>query len=152
MTDKYQNIDINEILEPIDIDLDKLFSLSYTFDNLKSFMKHIIKNQQTIADKINELERKASQQKEDNKKYQMFQNNIDRRLKSIEIGTSKAKKEMLNIKSKHDEGSKKNLTEKKDVTDGGKGEKKEGKEGDNLEENLDNKNIEEKKNIKEKIS
>ena len=150
MTDKYQNIDINEILEPIDIDLDKLFSLSYTFDNLKSFMKHIIKNQQTIADKINELERKASQQKEDNKKYQMFQNNIDRRLKSIEIGTSKAKKEMLNIKSKHDEGSKKILTEKKDVTDGSKGEKKEGKEGDNLEENLDNKNIEEKKILKKK--
>ena len=39
MTEEEQNPNINNILEPIDIDLDKLFSLSYTFDNLKSFMK-----------------------------------------------------------------------------------------------------------------
>ena len=59
MTDRSQNYNINDFLEPVDIDLDKLFSLSYTFDNLKAFMKHMINNQKTIADKINELEKKT---------------------------------------------------------------------------------------------
>ena len=41
MTEGTQNYNINDILKPIDIDFDKLFSLSYTFDNLKSFMKNM---------------------------------------------------------------------------------------------------------------
>ena len=121
MTDKNQNFNINDILEPVDIDLDKLFSLSYTFDNLKSFMKHIIKNQQTIAEKINDLERKTTQQKEENKKYLQFQINIERKLKTIEIGNIKSKKEIHNLKLKQEEeGGRTKRSENredKDVTD-----------------------------------
>ena len=91
MTEEGQNFNINNLLEPVDIDLDKLFSLSYTFDNLKSFMKHMIKNQQTIAEKINELEKKSNQQKEESKKYQNFQINIEKKIKNIEINNAKAK-------------------------------------------------------------
>ena len=54
-----QEFDINNLLEPINIDFDKLFSLSYTFDNLKAFMKNILKNQQIIAEKINKLEKRS---------------------------------------------------------------------------------------------
>ena len=125
MTENNPNYNINEVLQPIDIDLDKLFSLSYTFDNLKSFMKNIIKNQQIIADKINELENKSTQQKEENKKYQYYQNNFERRLKSIEINNAKAKKEMQNAKAKKEEESMKNENaENKDVTEGDKEKEK----------------------------
>ena len=124
MTENNTNFNINDILQPIDIDLDKLFSLSYTFDNLKSFMKNIIKNQQIIADKINELENKSTQQKEENKKYQHYQNNFERRLKAIEINNAKAKKEMKNAKAKKEEESMKNENvENKDVTDADNNEK-----------------------------
>ena len=119
MTDINQNYNINDFLEPVNIDLDKLFSLSYTFDNLKAFMQHMINNQKKIADKINELEKNAHQQKEDNKKNQQYQINIERRLKLIEVNTSKAKKEMQNIKKKQEEEQKKKETDnkEKDVTD-----------------------------------
>ena len=153
MTDKNKNFNINNMLEPIDIDLDKLFSLSYTFDNLKSFMKHIIKNQQTIADKINDLEKKSSIQKEESKKNQQFIFNIDRRIKSIEIGNAKSKKE---IKLKQEEeGDKTKRSEKKDkdgkdVTD--KEPKKEKKESnaDNINKELELKRVSDKKLTKNK--
>ena len=121
MTEGTQNYNINDILKPIDIDFDKLFSLSYTFDNLKSFMKNMLKNQQIMADKINELEKNSSQQKEENKKALQFQINMDRRLKTIEITNAKNKKEMQNLKIKHDEEQKKEnekvSIDNKDVTD-----------------------------------
>ena len=123
MAEEGQNFNINNLLEPVDIDLDKLFSLSYTFDNLKSFMKHMIKNQQTIAEKINELEKKSNQQKEESKKYQNFQINIEKKIKNIEINNAKAKKEMPNFKTKQEEVNKTKKTETKDVTD--KNEKEE---------------------------
>ena len=153
MTDKNQNFNINNMLEPIDIDLDKLFSLSYTFDNLKSFMKHIIKNQQTIADKINDLEKKSSAQKEESKKNQQFIFNIERRIKSIEIGNAKSKKE-LKLKQE-EEGDKTKKSEKKDkdgkdVTD--KETKKEKKESnaDNINKELELKRVSDKKLTKNK--
>ena len=125
MTENNPNYNINDVLQPIDIDLDKLFSLSYTFDNLKSFMKNIIKNQQIIADKINELEKKSTQQKEENKKYQYYQNNFEKRLKSIEINNAKVKKEMQNAKAKKEEETMKNENiESKDVTEGDKEKEK----------------------------
>ena len=94
MTEEEQNPNINTILEPIDIDLDKLFSLSYTFDNLKSFMKNILKNQQIIADKIKDLEKKSSTQNEENKKFHIFQIKIDKKLKVVENNVNKTKKAM----------------------------------------------------------
>ena len=129
MTEGTQNYNINDILQPINIDFDKLFSLSYTFDNLKSFMKNMLKNQQIMAEKINQLEKNSLQQKEENKKTQQFQTNIDRKLKSIEISNAKAKKEMQNIKLKHYEEQ--NITkrkENKDVTDNEEKEIKKDKE------------------------
>ena len=121
MVDKipnYPNYNINNFLEPINIDLNKLFSLSYTFDNLKAFMKHMIKNQQIIADKINELEKKSNLQKEENKKREQYQNNMERRVKMLEIVNAKAKKEMKNLKlNKEEEEKIAKKSENKDVTD-----------------------------------
>ena len=159
MTDLNQNYDLNNMLEPFDIDLDKLFSLSYTFDNLKSFMKHIINNQQIIADRINELEKRSSQQKEENKKNQLFQNNIDRRLKTIEIGTAKTKKEMQNMKQKQEDQAKSKKNIQKDVTDEADADKKKedkdnkvGKEGEEEKEKEEKVNKLSDKRIKYKLS
>ena len=94
-----QDININNLLEPINIDFDKLFSLSYTFDNLKTFMKNILKNQQIIADKINDLEKKSLNQNDENKKAHIFQVKIDKRVKTVENNVSKNKKVLDNLKS-----------------------------------------------------
>ena len=151
MTDLKQNFDLNNMLEPFDIDLDKLFSLSYTFDNLKSFMKHMINNQQIIADKINELEKRSLQQKEDNKKNQLFQNNIDRRLKTIEIGTAKTKKEMQSMKLKQDDQTKSKKSIKKDVTDETDADKKKG-DKDTKGDKEDKQDKEDKEDKEEKVN
>ena len=118
MSEENQETDINKILEPVDIDLDKLFSLSYTFDNLKSFMKNIIKNQQIIADKINELEKKSVLQNDENKRFHIFQSKIDKKLKIVENNVNKNKKALENIKSnvKEEEPGLK-VIEEKDVTE-----------------------------------
>ena len=150
MTEKNQNYNINDLLEPVDIDLDKLFSLSYTFDNLKSFMKHMIKNQQTIAEKINELEKKTNLQKEENKKYQNFQMNIEKKMKSIEINNAKAKKEMQNLKSKQEEENKAKKLENKDVTDKNENEEEEEKKHIKKISNADSVNNELFKRVSEK--
>ena len=94
-----QDFNINNLLEPINIDFDKLFSLSYTFDNLKTFMKNILKNQQIIADKINDLEKKSLNQNDENKKAHIFQVKIDKRVKTVENNVSKNKKILDNLKS-----------------------------------------------------
>jgi len=92
-----QDFNINNLLEPINIDFDKLFSLSYTFDNLKTFMKNILKNQQIIADKINDLEKKSLNQNDENKKAHIFQVKIDKRVKTVENNVSKNKKVLDNL-------------------------------------------------------
>ena len=56
-------------LEQIDVDIDKLFSLSYTFDNLKLFMNTLLENQNIMSSKINELERNLKEQKEQSQNY-----------------------------------------------------------------------------------
>ena len=101
-----KNINIQEFLEPIDIDLDKLFSLSYTFDNLKLFMKNIIKNQQVIADKLNEIQNSPTSTsaspemaKKSSNQPQDFQKYVEHRLKSIENSINKNKKEIQNLKN-----------------------------------------------------
>ena len=118
MTEINPELNINSLLEPIDIDLDKLFSLSYTFDNLKSFMKNIIKNQQIIADKITDLQKKAILQNDENKLFHIFQSRTDKKLKIIEKNVNKNKNNIENIKSstKNEENDTKKL-EEKDVTE-----------------------------------
>ena len=120
MTEDNQNLEANNILEPIDIDLDKLFSLSYTFDNLKSFMKNIIKNQQILADKINELEGKSTSQIDENKRFHLFHAKVDKRLKLMENNANNTKKDIENIKKNLKEGGnfvKSNEDKEKDVTE-----------------------------------
>ena len=113
-----QEFDINNLLEPINIDFDKLFSLSYTFDNLKAFMKNILKNQQIIAEKINELEKRSSTQNDENKKYHIFQAKIDKRVKTVENNVGKNKKAIENLKSNIKEGDQAiKEIEEKDVTE-----------------------------------
>ena len=125
MTEEEQNPNINTILEPIDIDLDKLFSLSYTFDNLKSFMKNILKNQQIIADKIKDLEKKSSTQNEENKKFHIFQIKIDKKLKVVENNVNKTKKAIENVKTKlKEEDTGANVIDEKDVTESDEKEEK----------------------------
>ena len=77
------------ILEPINVDLNKLFSLSYTFENLKSFMSSLSKNQSLMSDKINELETKLVAQKEINNKYQKSFNNLNKKLQTLEANLMK---------------------------------------------------------------
>ena len=54
-------------LEPLDVDFNKLFSLSYTFDNLKLIMNTLLENQNIMYSKIKDLEANISAEKEDSK-------------------------------------------------------------------------------------
>ena len=54
-------------LKEIDIDINQLFSLSYTFDNLKLIMNTLIENQNIMTKKINDLENNLKEQKEQSK-------------------------------------------------------------------------------------
>ena len=54
-------------LEQIDVDINKLFSLSYTFDNLKLIMNTLLENQNIMSKKINELEKELKEQKDQSK-------------------------------------------------------------------------------------
>lgn len=95
------------ILQQVNIDLNKLFSLSYTFDNLKSFISSISKNQSLMSEKINELEDKLKQQVDINKKYQENIMKIDKKLVSIESKITKSfkkeKKQKLPLYNKNKE-------------------------------------------------
>ena len=118
MTEESPELDVNKLLEPIDIDLDKLFSLSYTFDNLKSFMKNIIKNQKIIADKINNLEKKSTFQNDENKRFYIFQAKLDKRVKNVENNVNKNLKAIDNLTSNTNGDN--NIikeTDEKDVTE-----------------------------------
>ena len=132
MTEESPELDVNKLLEPIDIDLDKLFSLSYTFDNLKSFMKNIIKNQKIIADKINNLEKKSTFQNDENKRFYIFQAKLDKRVKNVENNVNKNKKAIDNLTS-NTNGDNNIIKEtgEKDVT--------ESEDRENLENKLGNK-------------
>ena len=54
-------------LIPLDVDINKLFSLTYTFDNLKLFMNTLLENQNIMYSKIKDLETIISAEKEDSK-------------------------------------------------------------------------------------
>ena len=43
-------------LEKTDIDLNALFNLSYSFENLKGLLTAVLKNQDTLAEKVKNLE------------------------------------------------------------------------------------------------
>ena len=54
-------------LIPLDVDINKLFSLTYTFDNLKLLMNTLLENQNIMYSKIKDLETIISAEKEDSK-------------------------------------------------------------------------------------
>ena len=79
---------------------------------------HIIKNQQIIANKINDLEKKSAFQNDEGKGFHIFQAKIDKRLKIVETNVNKNKKALENLKLnlKEGEGNIK-IIEEKDVTE-----------------------------------
>ena len=91
MSDKIKDL----ALEPINIDLNKLFSLS--FDNLKSFMTSLLDNQKVMTNKINELNKKIKNEIEQNKKFHAFLINIDKKQKTTNNTLNKLKKDFTSI-------------------------------------------------------
>ena len=83
------------ILDPINIDLNKLFSLSYTFENLRIFMSSLLKNQSLMTNKINELQNKLKQQIDITKNNVEKHTYYERKLQSLEAFIIK-----INIKEK----------------------------------------------------
>ena len=79
-------------LEQIEVDFNKLFSLSYTFDNLKLIMNTLLENQNIMSTKINELE-KIIKEQNDQSKNQI--NILEKKIKALSI-----KKEQSQIKNK----------------------------------------------------
>ena len=51
-------------LEKTDIDLNALFNLSYSFDNLKGLLTAVLKNQDTLADKLKNIEEQGKKNTE----------------------------------------------------------------------------------------
>ena len=99
---------LDDIIKPINIDLNKLFSLSYTFDNLKSFMSQLLNNQRIMAKRIEELD----------------SNNIDLRIKNLELDISKFRKEILAMKQNNQLENSQNLSIKLDTNKNIRNEKR----------------------------
>ena len=135
------------ILEQINLDLNKLFSLSYTFDNLKSFISSLSKNQSLMTEKINELEDKLKQQNDINKKYQDNIMNIDKKLVSIESKIAKSFKKEKQPKIQAHNKTKEN---EKEIPNNINKEEKEEKEEKEI--NTDEKIIEKEREISKDIS
>ena len=77
--------------QPINVDIDKLFSLSYTFDNLKLFMNTLLENQNIMSSKINELEKMLKEEKDQSK------NNLNILEKKLKTMVLTMKKEPVKI-------------------------------------------------------
>lgn len=151
MSDKIENKPL--ILESIDIDLNKLFSLSYTFDNLKSFMSSLSKNQSLMTDKINELENNLKQQKDLNNKYHTSFINFNRKLKSLESTIIKALKKDNKLNIIPSKKEKQNIleikNEQKKEEDKSKTIVKDKKDENNLYEIKEKKELDKQRNISE---
>ena len=86
------------ILETNNIDLNRLISFSYTFENLKKFMSSIKNNQTLMSNKINELENQLKLQTDINTKYQMNLLNLDKKALSLESNLNKIIKKEKKVK------------------------------------------------------
>jgi hypothetical protein len=124
-------------LIPIDVDINQLFSLSYTFDNLKLIMNTLLQNQNIIYDKIKDLETNFSTQNEDTKTRI---NQIEKKIRNVTI--RKDYFQMKKIKEKNYENNNNinlnnsglNSIQDKNINDDIKD-----KENEKKEENKDNK-------------
>ena len=126
------------VLEKIDVDFNKLFSLSYTFDNLKLIMKTLLENQNIMSSKINELEKTLHEHKEQSNNHI---NSLEKKIKSISN-----KKDISHIKTKQ-----KIIIEKEKIFEKEKiiEKNKENKENKENKDNKDNKENEDNKDNKE---
>ena len=104
-------------LEKTDIDLNALFNLSYSFDNLKGLLTAVLKNQDTLADKIKNIEEQGK------KNTEIINKTIinEKRVKHIDVIKSKDKEETSSNKDL-DENQ---LAKKSKVTDSKEGKKEE---------------------------
>ena len=147
-------------LVPLDVDINKLFSLSYTFDNLKLIMNTLLENQNIMYSKIKDLEAKISAEKEDSKTRM---NLLEKKIRTINL-----KKEYTQIKKvtyennnsgiklsgpdsiqeKEEKIEDKDQEKKEEKQE--KGEKEESKEKDEKEENKDSKEKESSISFKKK--
>ena len=144
---------LKEILKPNNIDINDLFSFTYTFENLKTFADKIITNQQAIVKKFDEIEKLFNAQKDENKKLESSQNKIDVRLKNLEIGNSKFRKEVLSmIKTKDQSVPQKKQKPSQDIEKEKEKEKeKDKKEQKKEDENQKDSNIKLEKKSSEKL-
>ena len=73
----------------VDIDLDSLFKLSYSFDALKLMLGNMGKNQTAMVDKINELDEELKKMKKKNEELEKAvtqnQSITDKKFKSFEV-------------------------------------------------------------------
>ena len=91
-------------LEKTDIDLNALFNLSYSFENLKGLLTAVLKNQDTLAEKVKNLEEQGQ------KNTEIINKTIinEKRIRHIDMGKSKDHVDTsLNKESEGNEISKK---------------------------------------------
>ena len=118
-------------LIPLDVDINKIFSLSYTFDNLKLIMNTLLENQNIIYSKIKDLETNISTEKEDSKTRI---NLLEKKLKTLTlkkeyIPTKKTyENNNTSIKLSGEESKLEKETEKKEEKEENKESKEKGKD------------------------
>ena len=97
----------------VDIDLNSLFNLSYSFDALKLMLGNIGKNQTAMVDKINELDEELKKMKKKNEELEKAvtqnQSITDKKFKSFEVVITNMRKG----KDKKAEKTKESKEEKK---------------------------------------
>ena len=130
-------------LEQIDVDINKLFSLSYTFDNLKLIMNTLLENQNIMSAKINELEKNLLNQKEQSK------NQINSLEKKIKILSFKKEGQGKN-KNVYDFSPNKITIEKEKILEKIIEKEKENKDIPPKKDEISTKNIVEENKEKEK--
>ena len=138
-------------LNQIDLDINNLFSLSYTFDNLKLFMKTLLENQNIMSSKLNELEKSLNEQKEKSKKELTT---LEKKIKTISIkkDITQTKKIIIEketfIKNKERKSLKDNKNNKNDDNKNNDNNKNDDKNDNN---NIIINNVDENKKKKETI-
>ena len=104
-------------LEKTDIDLNALFNLSYSFENLKGLLTAVLKNQDTLAEKVKNLEEQGQ------KNTDIINKTIinEKRIKHIDVIKSKDQEDT----SSNKELDSNQLAKKSKVTDSKEGKKEE---------------------------
>ena len=115
-------------LEKTDIDLNALFNLSYSFENLKGLLTAVLKNQDTLAEKVKNLEEQGQ------KNTDIINKTIinEKRIKHIDVIKSKDQEDTSSNKELDS-----NQLAKKSKVSGLKGDKNEEDVTDEREKEID---------------